>query len=57
MPALTALEQGYAEARADRAFRREIKFYLHEYVGRETLALLRFYAVTRWSVSEVVHGG
>ena len=36
MPALTALEQGYAEARADRSFRREIKFYLHEYVGRET---------------------
>jgi tryptophan synthase beta chain len=36
MPALTALEQGYAEARADRSFRREFKFYLHEYVGRET---------------------
>ena len=36
MPALTALEQGYAEVRADRSFRREFKFYLHEYVGRET---------------------
>jgi tryptophan synthase beta chain len=36
MPALTALEQGYAEARADRSFRREFKFYLHEYAGRET---------------------
>jgi tryptophan synthase beta chain len=36
MPALTALERGYAEARADRSFRREFKFYLHEYAGRET---------------------
>ncbi len=26
-----------------------------EYVGRETLALLRYHLVTRWSVSEVVH--
>jgi uncharacterized SAM-binding protein YcdF (DUF218 family) len=26
-----------------------------EYVGRETLALLRYYAVTRWSLSEIIH--
>jgi uncharacterized SAM-binding protein YcdF (DUF218 family) len=25
-----------------------------EYVGRETLALLRFYAITRWSVPQVI---
>jgi uncharacterized SAM-binding protein YcdF (DUF218 family) len=28
-----------------------------EYVGRETLALLRYYAVTRWSLSEIIHAG
>lgn len=25
-----------------------------EYVGRETLALLRYYAVTRWQISEII---
>ena len=28
-----------------------------EYVARETIALLRFHALTRWSVGEVVHAG
>ena len=25
-----------------------------EYVGRETLALLRYYAVTRWQIPEII---
>lgn len=27
-----------------------------EYVARETLALVRFHALTRWSLTEIVHG-
>jgi tryptophan synthase beta chain len=36
MPALTELERAYALARRDRAFRKELQFYLREYAGRET---------------------
>ena len=36
MPALTELEQAYAKARRDRSFKKELQFYLREYVGRET---------------------
>ena len=36
MPALTELEQAYAKARRDTAFRKEFQFYLREYAGRET---------------------
>ena len=36
MPALAELEQAYAKARRDAAFRKEFHFYLSEYVGRET---------------------
>ena len=36
MPALTELEQAYAEVRRDRAFRSEFQHYLRDYVGRET---------------------
>ena len=36
MPALTELEQAYAKARRDTAFRKEFHFYLTEYAGRET---------------------
>lgn len=28
-----------------------------EYVGRETVALLRHYLVTRWSLPQIIHGG
>jgi tryptophan synthase beta chain len=36
MPALAELERGYAQARRDSAFRKELRYYLREYVGRET---------------------
>jgi tryptophan synthase beta chain len=36
MPALMELERAYAKARRDRSFRKEFRFYLREYVGRET---------------------
>jgi len=36
MPALTELEHGYAKVRRDPAFRRELRYYLSEYVGRAT---------------------
>jgi tryptophan synthase beta chain len=36
MPALTELEDAYAQVRRDRVFRREFQHYLREYVGRET---------------------
>ena len=36
MPALTELEQAYAEVRRDKSFRKEFQFFLHEYAGRET---------------------
>jgi tryptophan synthase beta chain len=36
MPALTELERGYAQVRRDAGFRRELAYYLKEYVGRET---------------------
>jgi tryptophan synthase beta chain len=36
MPALTELERGYAQTRRDPAFRKELQYYLREYVGRET---------------------
>ena len=36
MPALAELEQAYAKARRDAAFRKEFHFYLTEYAGRET---------------------
>src|SRR5918999_2935699 len=36
MPALTELEQAYAAARREPAFRREFHHYLHEYAGRPT---------------------
>jgi len=36
MPALTELERGYAKVRRDPAFRKELQYYLSEYVGRET---------------------
>jgi tryptophan synthase beta chain len=36
MPALTELEQAYAAARRDPAFRREFRHYLHQYAGRAT---------------------
>ena len=36
MPALAELERGYAQARRDSAFRKELQYYLREYVGRET---------------------
>src|SRR5438477_735031 len=36
MPALTELERAYAQARGDASFRKEFRFYLHEYAGRET---------------------
>jgi tryptophan synthase beta chain len=36
MPALAELERGYAQVRRDSAFRKELQYYLREYVGRET---------------------
>jgi tryptophan synthase beta chain len=36
MPALIELENAYARARHDPAFRKEFQHYLHEYAGRET---------------------
>ena len=36
MPALTELERGYAQVRRDGGFKRELAYYLKEYVGRET---------------------
>jgi tryptophan synthase beta chain len=36
MPALIELERAYAEARRDRAFARELAYYLKEYAGRPT---------------------
>ena len=36
MPALTELERGYAKVRREPAFRKELRYYLSEYVGRET---------------------
>lgn len=36
MPALLELEQEYAAARKDRAFRQELSYYLKQYVGRPT---------------------
>src|ERR1043166_1756912 len=36
MPALTELEQAYADARKDPSFRKDFQRYLHEYAGRET---------------------
>ena len=36
MPALLELEQEYAAARNDRGFRRELAYYLKQYVGRPT---------------------
>lgn len=36
MPALLELEQEYAAARKDRAFRQELAYYLKQYVGRPT---------------------
>ncbi len=36
MPALTELERGYAKMRREPAFRKELRYYLREYVGRET---------------------
>jgi tryptophan synthase beta chain len=36
MPALTELERAYARVRRDPAFRKEFRYYLHEYAGRPT---------------------
>jgi len=36
MPVLLELEKAYNEAKKDKAFRKELAFYLHEYSGRET---------------------
>jgi tryptophan synthase beta chain len=36
MPALAELERGYAQVRRDSGFKRELAYYLKEYVGRET---------------------
>ena len=36
MPALSELERGYAQVRRDGGFKRELAYYLKEYVGRET---------------------
>ena len=36
MPALTELERGYAQVRRNSGFKRELAYYLKEYVGRET---------------------
>lgn len=36
MPALIALEEAYNEAKRDKTFRRDFRYYLHQYAGRET---------------------
>lgn len=36
MPALSELETAYAKVRRDASFRKELQYYLREYVGRET---------------------
>src|ERR1044072_6925817 len=36
MPALNELETAYAKMRRDASFRKELRYYLREYVGRET---------------------
>jgi len=36
MPALLELDQAYRQVRRDKAFHRELAYYLSEYVGRET---------------------
>src|SRR5512147_2062034 len=36
MPALTELERGYKQVRRNSGFKRELAYYLKEYVGRET---------------------
>jgi tryptophan synthase beta chain len=36
MPALTELDRSYAKVRRDGGFKRELAYYLKEYVGRET---------------------
>jgi len=36
MPALTELERGYSQVRREAGFKRELAYYLKEYVGRET---------------------
>src|SRR5918995_6528226 len=36
MPALTELERAYVRVRRDPAFRKEFRYYLHEYAGRPT---------------------
>jgi len=36
MPALSELERGYAQVRRDAGFKRELAYYLKEYVGRAT---------------------
>jgi tryptophan synthase beta chain len=36
MPALAELQRDYAEVRRDRRFRKELQYYLREYVGRAT---------------------
>jgi len=36
MPALTELERGYTQVHRDSGFKRELGYYLKEYVGRET---------------------
>jgi len=36
MPALTELERGYAQVRRDAGFKRELAYYLKDYVGRAT---------------------
>jgi tryptophan synthase beta chain len=36
MPALTELECAYAQARHNLSFRKELRYYLHQYAGRET---------------------
>jgi len=36
MPALAELEHAYVQVRRDPRFRKEVQFYLREYVGRET---------------------
>jgi tryptophan synthase beta chain len=36
MPALSELEEAYFRVRRDRSFQQELRYYLHEYAGRET---------------------
>jgi len=35
MPALTELERGYSQVRREAGFKRELAYYLKEYVGRK----------------------